>query len=86
MLQRRVALRHDHLDAELARWTTRSSAEAVKLPNGSRVYIHAQPSEHEKCVRCWHHREDVGSTCEHPELCGRCVDNVDGDGEQRRYA
>ncbi|TNF05977.1 MAG: isoleucine--tRNA ligase, partial [Gammaproteobacteria bacterium] len=39
-----------------------------------------------KCVRCWHHRPDVGTSTEHPELCGRCVDNVEGAGEQRLYA
>ncbi|HEY5717069.1 MAG TPA: class I tRNA ligase family protein, partial [Motiliproteus sp.] len=43
-------------------------------------------SEHAKCTRCWHLREDVGQHADHPELCGRCVDNVDGDGEQRVYA
>ncbi|TAK60351.1 isoleucine--tRNA ligase [Methylobacter sp.] len=43
-------------------------------------------SEHEKCVRCWHQRPDVGKTAEHPELCGRCVENVAGDGEHRHYA
>jgi isoleucyl-tRNA synthetase len=50
------------------------------------VMIKVSKSEFDKCVRCWHHREDVGSHDEHPELCGRCVENVDGDGEQRRYA
>jgi isoleucyl-tRNA synthetase len=44
------------------------------------------PSVHAKCVRCWHYREDVGANADHPELCGRCVDNVAGDGEQRRFA
>ena len=39
-----------------------------------------------KCVRCWHHRHDVGKHPEHPELCGRCVENVAGTGETRRYA
>jgi len=39
-----------------------------------------------KCVRCWHHRADVGSDSEHPELCVRCVENVAGAGEFRRYA
>jgi isoleucyl-tRNA synthetase len=43
-------------------------------------------SEHEKCARCWHHREEVGTIEAHPELCQRCVDNVDGDGEERLYA
>jgi isoleucyl-tRNA synthetase len=40
---------------------------------------------HAKCVRCWHHREDVGAQAAHPDLCGRCVDNVDGPGETRRW-
>jgi len=22
----------------------------------------------------------------HPELCGRCIENIDGDGEQREFA
>jgi len=48
--------------------------------------VRIRPSEHPKCVRCWHHRDDVGSHDAHPELCGRCVVNVDGEGERRRYA
>jgi len=43
-------------------------------------------SEHKKCVRCWHQRYDVGEHAEHPELCGRCVENVAGGGEHRHYA
>jgi len=43
-------------------------------------------SEHAKCVRCWHQTPDVGTHEEHPELCGRCIDNVAGAGEQRHYA
>jgi isoleucyl-tRNA synthetase len=53
---------------------------------GSQLGIRVTPSAHGKCARCWHHREDVGTSGEHPELCGRCIENVDGDGEQRRYA
>ncbi len=47
------------------------------------LYLRASASQ--KCIRCWHHREDVGRHVEHPELCGRCVDNVDGPGEDRRW-
>ncbi|UTW06684.1 isoleucine--tRNA ligase [Pseudomonas benzenivorans] len=43
-------------------------------------------SAHAKCGRCWHHREDVGSHAAHPEICGRCVDNIEGAGEVRHYA
>ena len=50
------------------------------------VFIKVSKSENEKCVRCWHHREDVGQHAEHIELCGRCIENVAGDGEKREYA
>jgi isoleucyl-tRNA synthetase len=43
-------------------------------------------STEQKCVRCWHQRADIGVNPEHPELCGRCVDNVAGTGEVRHYA
>jgi isoleucyl-tRNA synthetase len=43
-------------------------------------------SDEEKCERCWHRRADVGDNQAHPTLCARCVDNVDGDGEQRHFA
>jgi isoleucyl-tRNA synthetase len=50
------------------------------------LFVTVTASEHNKCARCWHRREDVGSNSDHPELCGRCVTNVDGDGEPRRFA
>ena len=59
---------------------------AVKLSDGSRFAVAVSPSPHAKCVRCWHHRDDVGSHAQHPELCGRCVENIDGSGESRRFA
>ncbi|MBU3055609.1 isoleucine--tRNA ligase [Pseudomonas indica] len=43
-------------------------------------------SEQAKCGRCWHHREDVGINPAHPEICGRCVENIEGQGEVRHYA
>ena len=39
-----------------------------------------------KCVRCWHHTTDVGSIEGHEEICGRCVENIDGEGEVRAFA
>jgi isoleucyl-tRNA synthetase len=65
-----------------------SSADTVLtiLASGESFGIFARASEHQKCVRCWHHREDVGKHSEHPELCGRCITNVDGGGESRRFA
>jgi isoleucyl-tRNA synthetase len=39
-----------------------------------------------KCARCWHRRPDVGVDPRHPEICARCVSNLDGPGETRHYA
>lgn len=57
---------------------------------GANVWVSAAVSQAPKCVRCWHHREDVGAHDEHPELCGRCVENVGAfegkdAGEARRW-
>jgi isoleucyl-tRNA synthetase len=50
------------------------------------VWIEVKPSSHPKCVRCWNLRSDVGSDPRHPELCARCVLNIDGPGEERKFA
>ncbi|MDG6774752.1 isoleucine--tRNA ligase [Thiomicrorhabdus sp. ZW0627] len=52
----------------------------------SGLWIDAGATDKPKCARCWHHREEVGQIEAHPELCQRCVDNVDGEGEVRHYA
>jgi isoleucyl-tRNA synthetase len=50
------------------------------------VWIEVKPSERPKCVRCYQLRGDVGSDPRHPELCARCVVNVEGPGEERLFA
>jgi isoleucyl-tRNA synthetase len=50
------------------------------------VWIEVQPSVQPKCVRCWHLRSDVGIDPRHPQLCARCVLNVEGPGEERHFA
>ncbi len=62
------------------------AAPVTTLPGGGRLAVTVLPSKHAKCIRCWHHREDVGSHVEHPALCGRCIENVSGDGEPRYFA
>ena len=61
-------------------------APSFQLSNGDEIKISVIKSPHKKCVRCWHLRADVGSNTDHPELCLRCVENVDGQGEPRHYA
>ncbi len=50
------------------------------------VKLKVTVSEFPKCVRCWHQRPDIGIDPDHPEICGRCVENVEGEGEKRLYA
>jgi isoleucyl-tRNA synthetase len=48
--------------------------------------VQVRPASNTKCERCWHHRADVGSHADHPDLCSRCVTNVYGSGETRAFA
>jgi len=59
-------------------------AQQSELLKGLKISL--QAAEGEKCPRCWHYTTDVGQSLAHPELCGRCVTNVDADGEQREFA
>ena len=49
------------------------------------IGVLARPTTKAKCVRCWHRREDVGANAAHPQLCGRCVSNIEGPGEDRKW-
>jgi len=60
------------------------NAVVADLP-GVSLGIVVSPSTFKKCVRCWHHREDVGLDEDHPELCVRCIENVTAKGESRRF-
>ena len=53
---------------------------------GDSFKISVSQSSAEKCVRCWHRNQSVGSSSKHPELCNRCVENLDGPGEDRKFA
>lgn len=58
------------------------SARQTELPG---LYVDVKPSSHQKCERCWHRRVDVGKHADNPTLCARCVENVMGAGEKRKY-
>jgi isoleucyl-tRNA synthetase len=63
-----------------------TSRANVHLQEGSGLIVKVTPSAHAKCERCWHYRSDVGHDVNHPTLCGRCVSNLYGAGEARKYA
>jgi isoleucyl-tRNA synthetase len=63
-----------------------SQAEVVEVASAEQESVIVTASAHQKCERCWHYRADVGSHAEHPGLCGRCISNLFGAGETRRFA
>tara|TARA_B100000519_G_C13977280_1_gene312876 strand:- start:242 stop:619 length:378 start_codon:yes stop_codon:yes gene_type:complete len=52
----------------------------------SGLQIRVEASKYKKCDRCWHHHVSVGKNSDHPLLCERCITNIDGKGESRRFA
>ena len=61
-----------------------AGAAQVALEDGE-AWVTAMGSKAAKCVRCWHYRDDVGSHADHPELCNRCIGNIQNPGEDRRW-
>ncbi len=59
---------------------------SATVARGDALDIQVTPSAHAKCERCWHYRADVGADPAHATLCGRCVANLYGSGEPRRFA
>ena len=83
------------LEAELrfvlivSRATVKPLAEAPGVATEtelSGLKLEITASAHEKCERCWHFSSDIGVSENHPTLCQRCVDNIDGTGETRYFA
>ena len=71
-------------DLRFALITSAASVREVKSREEEGVVVRS--SKHPKCARCWHWRADVGADAKHPEICGRCVSNLFGAGEPRRFA
>jgi len=71
-------------DLRLVTITSRATVHLVATEAEQRIVV--TQSAHQKCERCWHYRADVGADAQHPTLCGRCVSNLYGSGEERRYA
>ncbi len=63
-----------------------ASAVAAESVAKEGAWVSVAVDKAPKCARCWHRRADVGQDPQHPEICARCVTNLDGAGETRRYA
>jgi isoleucyl-tRNA synthetase len=76
----------ESLDDDLKFVFITSQAKALEVPGEAEEAVAVTASTAPKCERCWHYRADVGSHQEHAGLCGRCVSNLFGSGEPRRFA
>ncbi len=61
------------------------NAETITIGQDTLAVV-AGAANGKKCTRCWHRRDDVGAAPVHPELCSRCIANIDGSGEIRLFA
>ncbi|QOI11288.1 isoleucine--tRNA ligase [Blochmannia endosymbiont of Colobopsis nipponica] len=50
---------------------------------GLKIFL--KKAEGKKCHRCWHYEIGVGSNNDYPDLCKRCILNIFGPGEDRRF-
>ncbi|WP_318482639.1 isoleucine--tRNA ligase [Photobacterium leiognathi] len=90
-----LAAKLNKLEDELRFVLLTSKAQVVvadSKPEGAQetdiegLYVSVKASEAAKCERCWHHVADVGTIAGHEEICGRCATNIDGEGEERKFA
>jgi len=63
-----------------------SAARVLRVDGNAALAVGVTRSLHPKCERCWHHVASVGTHAQHPALCGRCIDNLEGPGETRLTA
>lgn len=69
---------------QLKPWDHR--VDSSDIDNELQLAVHIDKAQGKKCVRCWHFSKTVSLDPKHPLLCNRCITNVDGAGEKRRYA
>jgi isoleucyl-tRNA synthetase len=78
-----LALKSD-VSRELERLRT---AGAIGAPLEAEVDVYVDAQQRARLeARCWHRRPDIGGDAGHPELCSRCVSNLEGPGETRSFA
>ncbi|VFP88418.1 isoleucine--tRNA ligase [Candidatus Erwinia haradaeae] len=72
-----------------------SSSEVLELDNApynayqshiiENLKIVVRKASGKKCLRCWHRTQDIGINSKYSDICGRCIQNIDGDGEKRKF-
>ncbi|URJ31414.1 isoleucine--tRNA ligase [Blochmannia endosymbiont of Camponotus sp.] len=49
------------------------------------LHIFLEKAKGKKCLRCWHYGLDVDQNKNYSNICARCVSNIAGPGENRRF-
>lgn len=63
-----------------------AGAEAWQSEQVKGLKVTLSKADGDKCPRCWHYTTDIGQVAPYADICPRCVSNVAGDGEQRKFA
>ena len=61
-----------------------ASLEVADDDGQSSISIEVKSSDKEKCDRCWHHTGNLKKILD-SSLCPRCIENVEGEGEKRKF-
>ncbi|MDC3026945.1 isoleucine--tRNA ligase [Gammaproteobacteria bacterium] len=61
-----------------------ASLEVADDDGQSSISIEVKSSDKEKCDRCWHHTGKLKKILD-SSLCPRCIENVEGEGEKRKF-
>ncbi|MDB6125932.1 MAG: isoleucyl-tRNA synthetase [Pedosphaera sp.] len=64
------------LNVEALRELLNVSQLEIKPEGDQAISVTVNKADGQKCERCWHWETDVGSSPEHPTICGRCVTAV----------
>ena len=80
-----VRIKNPQLPGGVNQSEIRGSYGGYVIPGSGNYSVDMYRTEHSKCDRCWHYREDVGQIKGHETICGRCVSNIEGPGETRRW-
>ncbi|WP_097032610.1 isoleucine--tRNA ligase [Sodalis endosymbiont of Henestaris halophilus] len=62
-----------------------ASDDAIQCEGLQGLKISLAKAKGKKCPRCWHYEMDIGNHAHYPEICGRCVINVAGQGKKRKF-
>ncbi|MCV2518544.1 MAG: isoleucine--tRNA ligase [Candidatus Lightella neohaematopini] len=63
----------------------KANHDAIKLKNVNKLKINIFRSKDKKCQRCWHYDDSVGLSIKYSSICNRCITNIIGNGEIRKF-